>query len=65
MLTLTNTGTTANATTTAAHGFRTGDLVTIAGAAPAAYNGSFAIVVSSPTQFTYTMASNPGAAAGA
>ena len=63
MLTLTNAGTTANATTTAAHGFRTGDVVTIAGATPAAYNGSFAIVVSSPTQFTYTMASNPGAAA--
>ena len=52
--------TTATVTTTAAHGLTTGASVTIVGATPAAYNGTFTITVTSTTTFTYTMASNPG-----
>jgi hypothetical protein len=37
----------------------TGDYVTLTGFTPAAYNGSFFITVTSDTQFTYTMLSNP------
>lgn len=53
--------TTATLTTTTVHGLVTGNVVTITGASPAAYNGTFAITVTSTTAFTYTMASNPGA----
>jgi hypothetical protein len=53
--------TTATLTTATAHGLSTGAVVTITGATPTAYNGTFAITVTGTTTFTYTMASNPGA----
>lgn len=59
--TITQSGTTATLTTAAAHGLSTGALVTVAGATPAAFNGTFNITVTGPTTFTYTMASAPGA----
>jgi uncharacterized cupin superfamily protein len=54
--TLTSSTTTATATTSGAHGYTTGDLVVIAGATPAAYNGTFAITVTDTDEFTYTFA---------
>jgi hypothetical protein len=62
--TITNAGTTATATTTgfgvSEHDLVTGQSVTITGATPAAYNGTFTITVTSANTFTYTMLSNPG-----
>lgn len=52
--------TTATLTTSSVHGLTTGAVVTISGASPSAYNGTYSITVTSTTQFTYTMASNPG-----
>jgi subtilisin-like proprotein convertase family protein len=53
---LTSTGTTATVTTTAAHGYNVGDRVIIAGASPAAYDGTFTITgVPTSTTFTYTV----------
>lgn len=49
------------ATTTAAHGLVTGANATIAGAAPAGYNGTFPVTVTGTTTFTYALAANPGA----
>ena len=47
----------ATITTALAHGYNTGDSVTIAGASPTGYNGTYAIVsVPSSTRFTYTVA---------
>jgi hypothetical protein len=53
--------TTATLTTASPHGLLTGNKVTIAGASPAAYNGTYTITVTGTSTFTYTMASNPGA----
>jgi hypothetical protein len=59
--TLQLTGTvTAILTTTSPHGLSTGDYITVSGATPAAYNGSYNITYISSTSFSYTMASNPG-----
>ena len=59
--TLQLTGTvTAILTTTSPHGLVTGDYITVSGATPAAYNGSYNITYISSTSFSYTMASNPG-----
>ena len=44
------------------HGFVTGDSVTITGAYPAAYNGTFFITVVDANTFTYVLATNPGTA---
>ena len=52
---------TATLTTATAHGLITGNRVTISGATEANYNGSYAITVTSPTVFTYTMATAPAA----
>ena len=60
---ITNSGTTATLTTASAHGLATGNRVTISGATPSAYNGTFVITVTGATTFTYTMLSNPGGAA--
>lgn len=49
----------ATATTASSHGLSTGDYVTIAGAAQAEYNGTFAISVTSATTFTYTVTGTP------
>lgn len=52
--------TTATVTTAASHGLSTGNLVTIQGALPTAYNVTNAtITVTGLTTFTYTMASTP------
>jgi hypothetical protein len=57
--TLTSSGTTCTLTTSAAHGLVTGNQVTITGASPAAYNGTFRITVTSGTIFTYTALTAP------
>ena len=62
--TLTSAGTTATATTSAAHGYTTGTVVRILGATPATYNGMYTITVLNPTQFTYTFAGGTSPAAG-
>lgn len=50
------------ATTTSPHGFTNADTlwITIAGAAPAGYNGTFLCTVTGASTFTYALASNPG-----
>lgn len=56
-------GTTATATITG-HGFLVGEVVTISGATPAEYNGSFTIKgVSDPNTFTFILATAPASAA--
>src|SRR5579859_3604940 len=53
---------TVTATTPSPHGFPIGDPIwlTIAGASPAGYNGTFLCVPTTTTQFTYQVASAPG-----
>jgi hypothetical protein len=53
---LTSVGTVATVTL-AGHGFVTGDSVTIAGATPAGYNGTFTVTGFTSGTFTYTVAS--------
>ena len=60
---ITNVGTTATLTTAADHGLATGDRITVSGATPSAYNGSFTVTVTTSTAFTYTMLSTPGGSA--
>ncbi len=50
---------TATVTTASAHGLVTGNQVTVSGASPTEYNGTYRITVTSGTTFTYTMASAP------
>ncbi len=50
---------TATVTTASAHGLSTGNQVTVSGASPTEYNGTFKITVTGATTFTYTMASAP------
>ena len=56
---LTSSGTTCTLVTSAAHGLVTGNQVTITGASPAEYNGTFRITVTNGTTFTYTALSAP------
>jgi type IV pilus assembly protein PilY1 len=56
---LTRSGTTVSATTSAPHGFVTGQTITIAGANGASYNGSFAVTSTGATTFTYTITDGP------
>lgn len=51
---------TAILTTASTHGLSTGAYITVTGATPAAYNGSYNITYINSTSFSYTMASNPG-----
>jgi hypothetical protein len=60
---ISNVGTTATLTTAAPHALASGNIVTIIGCTPAAYNGTFKITVTSATTFTYVMLSNPGGVA--
>ncbi|MGN7612955.1 hypothetical protein ACQZV8_12820 [Magnetococcales bacterium HHB-1] len=46
------------------HGFSTGDEITIAGASPTDYNGTYSITRVDDNTFTYTLASTPTAATG-
>jgi hypothetical protein len=57
-------GSTAVATTAVPHLFRSAEPVTISGATPAAFNGTFFITVLSPTEFSYSCAAS-GTASGA
>ena len=50
---------TATLTTASAHGLVTNNRVTISGATPAEFNGTYVITVTGPTTFTYTMATAP------
>jgi uncharacterized repeat protein (TIGR01451 family) len=56
---LTRLGTVVTATTPVAHGLAAGNLVTIAGAVQAGYNGTFNITGATATTFTYTIATFP------
>lgn len=57
---ITHSGTTATLTTTAPHGLATGDEIAVTGATPAEFNvAAQAITVTSPTSFTYALASAP------
>ena len=56
---ITYSGSTATVTTSTAHSLSTGALVTIAGALPTSYNGTYGINVTSANTFTYLMASTP------
>ncbi len=51
--------TTAEVTTSSAHGFSSGDTVWVTGASPSAYNGNFTITVTGSTTFTYPIGSAP------
>jgi hypothetical protein len=59
--TISHVTTTATLTTATAHGLATGDFITVSGATPAAYNGTFEITVTASTEFTYVMATDPAA----
>ena len=61
---ITHVTTTATLTTAIPHGLITGNKVTISGASPSAYNGTFTITKTGASTFTYVMASDPGADAG-
>ena len=50
---------TATLVTASAHGLITGNRVTVAGATPAEFNGTYVITVTNSTTFTYTMATAP------
>jgi hypothetical protein len=53
------TGIVAKVTTPVNHDLVTGDVVTVSGCTPAAYNGTYNVIVLSATQFSYIMASAP------
>jgi hypothetical protein len=59
---LTWSGSVVTATTAAPHGYTTSDVIelTIAGATPSGYNGTFACTITGASTFTYPLASNPG-----
>ena len=59
---ITNSTTTATATSTD-HGFSNGETITITGASPTAYNGTFTIANVTTNTFDYTMGSDPGSSA--
>lgn len=56
-------GGTVTVTTAAPHGFTTSDVlsITIAGATPVAYNGTYDCTITGASTFTYALVSNPGA----
>ena len=57
---ISNVSTVATLTTTTPHGLSTGQSVTVSGASPSQYNGTYTITVLNTTQFAYTMGSDPG-----
>ena len=60
---ITNVTTTATLTTVANHNLTTGTFITVSGATPAAYNGTFSITVVDAVSFTYTMLTDPAGSA--
>lgn len=61
--TITRVGTQATLTTASAHGLSSGMQITISGAAPAQYNGSYTVTVTGNNTLTYVMAGDPGSSA--
>lgn len=59
---ITRSGTTATLTQTG-HGYATNDRITVTGATPSGYNGTFVCTVTGANTLTYVMASDPGASA--
>ena len=55
--------TTATLTTSSPHGLSNGAYITVSGAIPTNYNGSYNITYISTTSFSYVMASSPGGSA--
>ena len=62
IVSITRVGTTATLTSTA-HGLSNGNTVTVYGATPSQYNGTFVIGGVAANTFTYTMTSDPGSSA--
>lgn len=62
---ITRVGVTATMTTTGPHSLPVGpgNLITVTGATPAQYNGTYQATITGPTTLTYTMGSDPGASA--
>jgi len=60
---ITRVTTTATLTTASAHSLTTGTFVTVSGAVPVEYNGTFSITVVDATSFTYTMLTTPSGSA--
>lgn len=60
---ITRSGSTATVTTAGVHGYASGDLVHIAGANEAGYNGEYEITVTSTTTFVYLVFSSPASPA--
>jgi hypothetical protein len=58
---ITRVSTLATLTTSTDHGLKTGDFVTVSGAIPIAFNGTYEIVVTAVNTFDYVMASTPSA----
>ncbi len=56
LVNLSEVGTSVTVTTAGANQFATNESVTIAGASVPAYNGTYVVVVTSPTSFTYNLA---------
>lgn len=56
---ITHVGTTATVTTAAPHNLITGNRITISGASPADYNGTYVITKTGASTFTYVMATTP------
>lgn len=63
MTSITRSGSTATATTAAAHGYTTGDEITIRGAVQSEYNGTFEITVTDTDEFTFTVSGTPASPA--
>jgi hypothetical protein len=61
--TITNVTTTATLTTATNHNLTSGTFVTVSGATPSAYNGTFSITVTGDATFTYTMLTDPAGSA--
>jgi hypothetical protein len=57
--TITFVTTTATLTTSSVHGLSSGNVVTISGASPSNYNGTYSITVTGTSTFTYVMATAP------
>lgn len=62
---ITRVGVTATMTTSVPHGLPVGpgNLLTVSGALPAQYNGTYQVTITGASTLTYTMASDPGASA--
>jgi hypothetical protein len=57
---ITASGTAATLVTASPHGLTTGDQITVTGATPDAFNGTFTVTVVDASTITYTMATAPG-----